>query len=775
MKKLIRTSILPGIVLLTLTQLLAQPSFASPWPKLETDRDKLIYGLAVRAQTRPFFSGTFNYGMEWWNIAADQEKVKASIQGLYPAELDSRPLVEITSFTTGEKDVPGLEQFEAFKTSLIKELAQHAAHITTKQNLLYELSTRITALQATRPGDLLAQLIRSVKTPAEQNPILQGTLAEKLGYIEANLPDDLSQTALAKNSKNRYSAATLGSKQDAVKLVERLLTYEKEVVPLLALTVICEKLPANASRAEIAAAIGRFDQEMLAELQNSATTTAALKSELRLATPPDMPQTSVDKASEWGANLLNKTVQKLAEAGSEKVTIHTPHLQLIQKPRDLAILRSSVARDCGHTCSFSKADDPNVYVFYLVDVQSKEELGYIESEIKASSEGDVLYVNSINGPAISAEQSEELMSMLYARRAELGVKEVTLLSHNLGSQMNYDATIHYVERKIDGRARISIRPKNPAVAAVIDPYLRNDYQKEFQNTEAVIFTPDAGPGKLQTSFAKRPDTFVLNPVINPTDLLLFALEMDSTERWLPEPGKLFDGERAIVAGGLSLEDYKALRSIMQNHEHRPYDQYIELAKKSLAQHHIKVDAQFMKERPHLFYDGLLASIDALKGSRQKSTLRLIGQILKRGMWHATWGLKEVARDQQNLEIINGSKELEDVFRWASYDIGFHTIQFRNMASAGIGFPQLRSPDMTRELFRLVAHGNSWAPSLSTEILGMIYPDLSSTVLSQYMNDPDEAVRDGVTKLRLSLKQTRAEKKAANATKRAQMCEGIFGG
>jgi hypothetical protein len=722
---------------------ISRSSFAGPWPELETDQQKLSYGLALRAQVKTFFTGTYNYGMEWWNIANDQQKMKTALSGLYPKELDTRPLSIITLKKVIEKDVPNRDQYANFFLGLQQTLA-HKTDGYSKQLLLAELETKANSLQAIKPGELLAALLNSFDMPKDERAmIMKASIEEKISYLKSRLPDDLSQTSIAKNSKNKFTPESLGSKHQTLNTLENLFLAERDILPLTGLAVATASLPMNAGKAEIQKALNQYSYEKFLTSQDADHIQADLS---RSFEGIGKNKAGASQDSQWLEASFTKSMQKMSATQPEKMALRSPYLQLVQMSRDEAILRSAVAHDCTHTCSFTKADDPSSRIFYLVDAEQNKQIGYVEGEIKSSPEGDVLYVTSINGPTITPQQAEEALMMLHSHRQELKVQHIAIAGRNLNLFMNYGEVIHYLEKKIEGQPRIRIQSKNPRISSIIDGFMKVDYQKDFDNTEAVIYKPAAEVAGLQSDFSQSLNNTVFSRQINPTEALLFALELDATERWLPPQGKLSDGERAIVAANLNLDQYRKLKSVLQNQAHLPYEKSVEASKQALKPFGFEVDKTFIAEHPHLFYDALMAASDAVEGAHRKATLRLVTQLLKRGIWHIPWGLKQFGLNPNNVEAINQSKELEEVLKWASHDMGFHSIQLRNMALAGIGLPQLRQAETTKELFRLVAHGHMWAPDMAKEILNALYPDLEEKVAIHYAQDPDSRVRDGANKI-----------------------------
>jgi hypothetical protein len=156
---------------------LSSVSFAGPWPALETDKQKLEYGLALRNKIPNFFTGTFNYGMEWWRITEDQAKVKRAIEGLYPASLDTAPLAVITLNRQGEKQIPSQAQFELFKLALATKAASLPTNYT-KQQLAADVVKCLQTLQTIRPGELLNQLLHSVPADLRDKTIMKAQIDE---------------------------------------------------------------------------------------------------------------------------------------------------------------------------------------------------------------------------------------------------------------------------------------------------------------------------------------------------------------------------------------------------------------------------------------------------------------------------------------------------------------------------------------------------------------------------------------------------------------------
>lgn len=730
----------------------SQASFAGPWPALETDKQKLEYGLALREKIPNFFTGTFNYGMDWWSITENQATVKKAIKALYPASFDTAPLAVITLNKAGEKQIPSHNQFEQFKQSLLAQIANSPAG-TTKESLAHELISGIETLQKIRPGELLNQLLHSVPNDLRDKAIMKEPIEVKLAYLEKNLPDDLHQTQFYGQAQQN---AIVQSKAHGIKLVRDLFAFDKELPNLVAILAASSELEAKANKESIQKIVSHLTEAQFVQLQDTSVTEELLTKSL----------SGKSEVAKQAVNTFGKAMQKLATVESRTVAIDVPYLELAQKPRDIAIVRSATASDCTHTCSYAKADSPSSRVFYVIDAKTKKELGYIESEIRASEVGDVLYVYTINGQTITPAQAEEMLFMLDSQKEKLGVKKVAVAAEHLQYFMNYQEVIDFMENHNHGKPRIHVEAKNKKIAEAIDHAVEADYQKEYRNHEAVLHDPDMQKfAGVKTHFSTVENKEVLSRPIKKNEAMLFALELDSAQREYHGPEQLTDGERAIVAAQLDLNKYRELHATLQNRNHLPYQEYMAVAKKALKEYGYDATPEWVNKFPHIFYDGQLASSDAAEGQLRKSSFILIAQLLKRGLWHSTWGVQEFAKDPQKLAAFNESKELNNVLRWASSDVNFHSIQLRNMALAGIGHNQLKEYGIERELVRLVEHGWSWGQDTSNEILRAAKVDVTA-----YLNDENPEVRQGAKKF---LRLNPPQKDRAKAANDHGSCAKIF--
>ena len=761
------------VIALLLT--LSQQALASPWPALENDKQKLQFGLALRSDVRPFFQGTFNYGMEWWRIADTQAELKHSLRSLYPAELDSRPLVTLTYNHRVDATVPDDQTFLVWKTSLQASLKARG-NAVTRGALIRELFEKSLFAKSVRSRELAISFLDIIPMEDDKRKALkQSSAADKLAFLKAHLPEDIQATPIFSGSKYPQLRALVGTREKALQALTKAGAYETELPNLQALIFATVDSSLNANAAELALNVQSLDAARFAAMQSQDH--VKLLAELfsrEMGSAADA--STYEDLAKTNASSIERSLKGLVSAGNKTVSVPAPSLILVEKTREQALLKSACGQDCSHTrASFTKLDDPSVRVFAIIDPAKSRELGYIVTELKESPIGDVLYLTSMNGPAITSEQTEEVFFALHVGRKQLGATKMVIAKNSVEDHINYQPITEVFVKYVEGKPTIQVHPKRPAITAIIDQHVDMEYMKEANHHEAIVYQVPADRDEHLVTTSLHENTRVMTRAIDKTEALLFALELDTAKRWLPEEGKLSEGERAAVAADMDLANYRQLREVFRNPNHLPYADFVESVKSAMEPYHVAVDKAFISARPYLFYTGQLVAPDATTGPLRKSTERLVAQLLKRDVYHPLEGLAEFAKDRHNVEAIDSSRELDSVFKWVLGSFEYHSFEMRNMAELGIGLPRVREPEFTRMLLRYVVHGGGWSGEQSERILLAAYPDLHE-LLNLFKNDQDADVKEGLKRMKESHLAAAPEHKETHATtssKSVNSCPAAF--
>ena len=298
---------------------------AAPWPKLDTDFQKLTYGMQLREELKSFFTGTANYGMEWWNITSDQKQIHDKMKGLYPASMDEKPLLSIQLANHSTIDVASPAQFEKLNLALIHFMSSRPPGQKSAE-LVNELVQKAKALQEIKPGELLSVLLAVAPIEgAEFKTLMKASNSEKISYLKSHLSEDLSKTTLTKTSKGKYTPEQLGTGSQAVAQLEKLFAYENDVQFLTQLIVLGGKITEHNSITDLLTHLKKSSFEFFISVQTASAISAIVKNNL------EQNQSANETLVSLIVGFFQKTVQKAAAVDSVKIKTQIPYLKILEK------------------------------------------------------------------------------------------------------------------------------------------------------------------------------------------------------------------------------------------------------------------------------------------------------------------------------------------------------------------------------------------------------------------------------------------------------------
>ena len=693
--------------------------FAQAFPTIESDYQKLQYGIWARKQLPGMFSKIFDFPFDFWALMEKQDEINRRMGMLRP-EGSPRKLVTLTINDQVTKSIVGAVAFRNFLASLDQVRVRNSDTGALKQSVKNILSTQ----QTGGSGDLISLLLLTAVPEGDAQrraQVFRLSWEEKIKIVDQGLPEDMSQTTF--NFKRLKLDPRL-KKSELIRLAENLRSDEQNLSFFLALLLKPE------------------GDLTLSEYQSYGDE-KSVKSLLS-------PVLADERLAAAGARILSKKVMSEGVHDSTEVAVEVPRLRLVEVPASLGILRSVPGSDCAHNCSFSLADDPAERIFFVLDVQRGVYKGYVQATMVNSDIGQSLYVNSINGMAITYSETKEIIWALHQARHVLNAQKIMTLPDeaHIGGHINYPEVWKAFSEFVRNPHKIRIWSLDPQVRNLVEEYVtyEAEYEKAYNNQTASLIDPYDIPTQfnLTVSEAERAPIKFENLTIR--DVFLFALELDDREIHLVKGKRpLSAGERAVKASGFDVAEYQKLRATFLNHDRLPLEQFYDRVTSTLGSYGIEVDKKFMDERGFLFFEGRLLARDSFSPSERTKSLRILSQLLNTFTTQPSEELLLWAQDKEKVAIANESPEVNASLNWITQrdNFAFHTQRMRKLTMLGLKHDYFRQPEITRELIRIMGKfPNTTEGPSALGVLLNIYPNLEE-VLARYINDSDPLVRKGV--------------------------------
>jgi hypothetical protein len=134
-------------------------------------------------------------------------------------------------------------------------------------------------------------------------------------------------------------------------------------------------------------------------------------------------------------SFIHKEINNYASDTISNQTKVTSSIELVQVPPQIGIFRGCIGGDCSSQFSFPYPNDPHEKVFYI---KTKTLKGYVSTtEVMVGAE-KALYVITISGANVSAEDVELIFRGFEKAKEALGVKHIILPTlNNLAGLINF--------------------------------------------------------------------------------------------------------------------------------------------------------------------------------------------------------------------------------------------------------------------------------------------------------------------------------------------------
>jgi hypothetical protein len=203
----------------------------------------------------------------------------------------------------------------------------------------------------------------------------------------------------------------------------------------------------------------------------------------------------------------------------------------------VAIFRGCTGGDCSSQYSFPYPNDPQERVFFIYDEQNKLK-GYVSSTMVTDNNGNkALYVITISGNRVNAQDTELILQGLYQNKTALGVDEIILPeSSRLGSLLNFSPIRETYTKAIKNGKNVTINYQEQMLRDKIEQYKsennKGGYDHAKANGNGVAYTP-VDKIKLKTEITKAPISkkmITVKSTFEATAVIEFCLALQDSNR-----------------------------------------------------------------------------------------------------------------------------------------------------------------------------------------------------------------------------------------------------
>ena len=316
-------------------------------------------------------------------------------------------------------------------------------------------------------------------------------------------------------------------------------------------------------------------------------------------------------------------------------------VRITQVLPQLGIFRGCTGGDCSSQYSFPYPNDPNEMVFFIDDPTNDPEKGtekklkgYVSAtQVKLPNGENALYVITISGNKVNAEDTEMILRGLAAKKQELGVSHILLPPiFRQGALINFPEIRGVMSAHARGKREEKIHYNNSDLREKIEKYKSDfnngKYDHQDQNSSAVELDYKTNPVTvgLVSHEDQRLEPKQLSAYTH-EEILEFLMDMNHSNR------------RDAIAKILKIEsltrfnDVTSLFALLASCEEKKGSKPLSVAGlKSNTIRYLEAfninGEQFLSKHPQYLYPGITRCNDSFEKSHIETTAILIAHDIK---------------------------------------------------------------------------------------------------------------------------------------------------
>ena len=316
-------------------------------------------------------------------------------------------------------------------------------------------------------------------------------------------------------------------------------------------------------------------------------------------------------------------------------------VRITQVLPQLGIFRGCTGGDCSSQYSFPYPNDPNEMVFFIDDPTNDPEKGtekklkgYVSAtQVKLPNGENALYVITISGSKVNAEDTEMILRGLAAKKQELGVSHILLPPiFRQGALINFPEIRGVMSAHARGKREEKIHYNNSDLREKIEKYKSDfnngKYDHQDQNSSAVELDYKTNPVTvgLVSHEDQRLEPKQLSAYTH-EEILEFLMDMNHSNR------------RDAIAKILKIEsltrfnDVTSLFALLASCEDKKGSKPLSVADlRSNTIRHLEAfninGEQFLSKHPQYLYPGITRCNDSFEKSHIETTAAMIAYDIK---------------------------------------------------------------------------------------------------------------------------------------------------
>jgi HEAT repeat protein len=422
-------------------------------------------------------------------------------------------------------------------------------------------------------------------------------------------------------------------------------------------------------------------------------------------------------------NLIhNKEIKKYASDTISKQTKVTSEVELMEVPPQIGIFRGSVGGDCSTQFSFPYPNDPHERVFYIKTKKlGRVYKGYVSAtEVMVGAE-KALYVITISGAHVSAQDVELIFRGFEKAKDTLGVKHIILPTlDNLAGLINFPAIKAAYENHIKkSNDSVELVYQDKEIRDVIEQYKpdsgynQGTYDYSYKNKNGIVL-----------SITNNPVNVIINKQVIPQnnshsneDLFDFIKNLSAFKN--KEIDRLLQSETIKKAfgeeGKTIIDNLFLLLDSCGSSDVSRVQQFKKKINNTLIS--LGLDKNYLDSNPDLMVPGYFKCQDAFFNNNLEEAAMLIAENIK--IHQDESSLFTLIKDHSvNLNTTSAFKKLNKRY----YEkLSNHNANTREIAIKIFENTMPTDPEIHRALVKALSDNNNSVKSAAARALGAIKP------------------------------------------------------
>jgi len=587
-------------------------------PELKTDEDKLAFLLKLKESVPKLFFDAAKYDIDLFKLLDDEAELNKRLMELdeYKNLFHQRKFLKLTITPKGDGVVFGIKtvrpeavtQWQASLESGLAGLGDLTNPATSdilenavKNVAKYEIQKKEEERSPT--GKLIGSIVPNVPGHLKRNIEIMSELLTPLRARKAPREEELDALIQGFEKFQKLKPGLKSQLENARNRLREMKRFEMEA-GILAVLQSQGKL--NSSWEEAKSVFHGLNQTELLSYEEDLE-----HGRLPNAVNQIFPKMEIEVQKALVRQIYKRqfepfTTLTVTTTGKAKATVN-----LEEVPPSLGIFRGCTGGDCSSQYSFPYPNDPHERVFFIKNAKGDELKGYVQTtEVLLQYDKDGketekkgLYVITISGNHVSAEETEVILRGLEEAKEKLGVDHILLpTSDHIASLMNFLPIRGIYEYHTKGRENRAtpITYQDQTIRKLIEQfgtysdsknyksdYNSGQYDRVSSNETAIPFDIIGGSGvKVEDHeiVVPRLDAVSLSDTSNVrSEILEFLLDLRYSKRellktkimdlpkvsqWLPKQAliRLFNSLQDCNGNGqtpLTVDEYeRELRSLM---------------------------------------------------------------------------------------------------------------------------------------------------------------------------------------------------------------------